>query len=320
MLSSSRIVPMAAPVLRFSAASRLRPCVAKPIMAVHGLRYYASNGRAKLVREMDRSSRLTNSRMNQEKGITHVDKAAHAEYFKDGGGPLFPGTFISLPLSLAPRSPAAFAQYQWSRLKQWGTENLSVLNFKLKSMPNWTTRPKWKARQGKIAPTAKAMYQEMLEAFASGDKATLKRICVGEFGMKLIAAIERRNPREQVRFQLVKYNNPLFYPKLLAHQVHNMNPFNKASVTEQAVVAISSTQQVSKHHISTGETIPGSVKIQDKIEYVVITRQGNQNTFEFLPWRVWGTTAATTLESYLEEKAAIEYEQAKRSGWKATSK
>lgn len=226
------------------------------------------------------------------------------------------GTFVSLPLSRYPRAPGAFAQYQWSRLKHWLIEAVSVLNFKLKSMPNWTTRPQWKARRGKIAPTAKAMYQEMLEAFAAGDKATLDKICVSAFGKKLGAAVDRRDSRERVRFEVTKYNGSLFYPKLMAHQIHQVNPFDKTLATEQAIVAISSTQQVSRYNASTGETIPGSVKIQDKLEYVVLSRQANQLTFESSPWRIWGTTSVTTLEAHLEEKAAIDKEQAKRAGWK----
>lgn len=232
-----------------------------------------------------------------------------------------PGTFIALPLSQYPRNPSEFAQYQWNRMRHWLVGAVSVLNFKLKSMPDWTTRPKWKAKRASIAPTAKAMYREMLEAFAAGDRATLQKVCLGEFAKKLVAAVDRRNDRERVLFQVVRYNKPLFYPRLVSHQVHQVNPFDKVLVTEQAVVAINSTQQASRQNVATGETVPGSLKIQDKIEYVVLTRQANQNTFETGPWRIWGTTSATTLAGYLEEKAVIDREQARRAGWdKPTAK
>jgi protein MBA1 len=200
-------------------------------------------------------------------------------------------------------------------MKHWLICATSVLNFKLKSMPNWTTRPKWKARRGKIAPTAKAMYREMLEAFAAGDKPTLHRICLGEFAKKLCAAIDRRDPKERVRFELVKYNRGLLYPKLMSHQIHEVNPYDKTMVTEQAVVAIASTQQASRVSAVTGETVPGSTKLQEKMEYVVLSRQANQKTFETGPWRIWGTTSVTSLEAYLKEKAVIDKEQAKRAGW-----
>lgn len=200
-------------------------------------------------------------------------------------------------------------------MKHWLICATSVLNFKLKSMPNWTTRPKWKARRGKIAPTAKAMYREMMEAFAAGDKATLNKICLGAFAKTLNAAIDRRDPKERVRFEVVKYNKGLFYPKLMSHQIHEVNPFDKTLMTEQAVVGIASTQQLSKVSAVTGQTIPGSLKLQDKIEYVVLSRQANQKTFETTPWRIWGTTSVTTLDAYLREKAVIDKEQARRAGW-----
>ena len=222
---------------------------------------------------------------------------------------------MSLPLARCPRSPSEFAQYQVHRVRHWLVGAVSVLSFKLKSMPNWTTRPRWKARRANIAPTAKAMYREMLEAFAQGDKATLDRICLSEFAKKLAAAIDRRSPRERVCFELVKYNQPLLYPRLLSHQIHQANPFDKVWMTEQAVVAVNSTQQASRQYAATGETVPGSLRIQDKIEYVVLSRQASQKTFETGPWRIWGTTSATTLDAYLKEKAVIDLEQARRAGW-----
>lgn len=230
------------------------------------------------------------------------------------------GTFVSLPLSLTPRNPADFLSYQWWRLKQWGLATISVLNFKLSSMPNWTTRPKWKARRGKIPPTAKAMYREMLEAFAAGDQDAISRLCLPDFAKKLNSAIERRNPRESVAFELVKYTGGLFYPRLMSHQVHQVNPQDKTLVTEQAVVGISSRQQVSRTDLATGQVIPGSLRIQDKVEYVVLSRQASAKTFVAEPWRIWGTTSATTTEAYLEEQRVIDKEQAKRAGWKASEK
>ncbi|OAA44992.1 hypothetical protein NOR_03746 [Metarhizium rileyi] len=303
------------PAWRTGTSRPLRRAIAGPL-SIPSSRHYASvPGRNKIVRELDRASRQSSNKMAKEKSMSNMQKLANAEYFKDGGGPLFPGTFVSLPLLQYPKSPSGFLQYQVSRMKHWLICATSVLNFKLKSMPNWTTRPKWKARRGRIAPTAKAMYREMLEAFAAGDKLTLNKICLGEFAKKLGAAIDRRDPRERVRFELVKYNRGLFYPKLMSHQIHEVNPFDKTVVTEQAVVAIASTQQASKVSAVTGEIIPGSLKLQDKMEYVVLSRQANQKTFETTPWRIWGTTSVTTLDAYLREKAVIDKEQARRAGW-----
>ncbi|KAG5982268.1 hypothetical protein E4U55_002127 [Claviceps digitariae] len=277
-------------------------------------RHYASlPSRSKIVRELDRATRR--GVKDKEKSMTDLQRAANAEYFRDGAGPLFPGTFVSLPLSQYPRSVPSFAQYHWARLKHWFIGAASILNFKVKSMPDWTTRPRWKAHRGKIPPTAKTMYRDMLEAFAAGDKPTLQRLCLAPFAKKLCAAIDRRDARHEVRFSLLRYNREWVYPKLLSHQIHQVNPHDPAHMTEQAVVAVASTQQASRVDALTGETVPGSLKMQDKLEYVVLSRQVSVKTFDGTPWRIWGTTSATTLEVHLQEKAILEREHARRAGF-----
>ncbi|KAF4436590.1 tim44-like domain-containing protein [Fusarium austroafricanum] len=252
--------------------------------------------------------------------MSAIQKKANDEYFKAGGGPLFPGTFVSLPISRYPSDVSSFLTYSWYRFRQWGFEYISLLQMKLKSMPNWTTRPKWKIARGKIAPTAKNMYMEMLGAFAAGDKAAINELCLGQFGKKLIAAIDRRNPAEVVTFELVKLNKTLVYPRVMGHQVHNINPHDKDHSTEQAIVAIASTQRVTKLKKATGEIIPGSTKVQDKLEYVVLSRQISEKTFQAGHWRIWGTISPTTLESFKAEEDWINREQAKRAGWDGPTK
>lgn len=183
-------------------------------------------------------------------------------------------------------------------------------------MDGWTSRPKWKAQRGKIAPTAKAMHREMLEAFAAGDKAALRSLCTPAFADKMIGAIERRNKDEGVRFEITRYNKGLFYPRLRSHVISEFNPFDKLMLTEQAVVAIASTQHMVKYNTSTGKAIPGSLKLQEKIEYVVLMRNMHSKTYEKTPWRIWGTTSSTTLEESREQQEAIEREQVRRAGWK----
>ncbi|KAH7176278.1 hypothetical protein EDB81DRAFT_634561 [Dactylonectria macrodidyma] len=268
----------------------------------------------RMLREMEKTAREGAKKTDIET-MSKMQQKANNEYFKSGGGPLFPGTFISLPISKYPRSPGDFVRYQWYRIYQWGIETLSLLNFKLKSMPNWTTRPKWKAARGKIGPTAKVMYTEMLSAFAAGDKATLNNMCLGQFAKKLTAAIDRRKANERTVFEVLSFNKRLFYPRVLAHQIHNVNPYDKDMYTEQAIVAICSTQKAARHNASTGELIHGSTKIQQKVEHVVLSREVSESTYESGPWRIWGTAPATTMESYLEEQDWVHREQAKRAGW-----
>jgi protein MBA1 len=163
---------------------------------------------------------------------------------------------------------------------------------------------------------AKALHREMLEAFAAGDQATLRRICTKQFAAQLGAAISKRDPRERTTFELMSYNKPLFYPRLKSHLLLAGFLPDKDVVLEQAVVAIASTQKASKQEIATGATVPGSVRLQDKIEYVVLTRYGSHATYEVEPWRVWGTTSPTTLDGWNEYLDVQNKEQAFRSGYK----
>ncbi|KAJ4259644.1 hypothetical protein NW762_007574 [Fusarium torreyae] len=281
-------------------------------------RYMSMPSKGRMVREMEKSARQGAKRTDVD-SMSVIQKRANDEYFKSGGGPLFPGTFVSVPFSRYPSGRDLF-RYSWFRFRQWGIEFLSLLQFKLKSMPDWTTRPKWKIGRGKIAPTAKVMYTEMLSAFAAGDKATIKSLCLGQFAKKLTAAIDRRNPAERVTFEVVKFNKTFVYPRVMAHQIHNVNPHDKENSTEQAVVAIASTQRAQKYSKKTGELIPGSTKVQEKIEYVVLSRQVNEKTYQSGSWQLWGTVPATTLEAHQEEQDWIHKEQAKRAGWNETSK
>jgi mitochondrial protein MBA1 len=226
------------------------------------------------------------------------------------------GTFVAAPLAQYPRSLGDIYRYQFQRTKHWLTGAVAAAYVKLQSMDGWTSRPRLKLRRGQIPPTAKAMYRDMLEAFAAGDKAALRRLCTVSFAEKLESAIDRRAALGQsMRFAFADNKSSLFYPSLRSHLISQFNPHDKVTLTEQAVVAIASTQTLTRYKTSTGEAVPGGSKVQDKIEYVVLIRQVNSHTFEKTAWRIWGTTAATTLEQFDLEKVAMEKEQRKRAGW-----
>lgn len=192
-----------------------------------------------------------------------------------------------------------------------------MLTIKLGSMPSWTQRPRWKVHRAQIAPTARAMYREMLEAFAAGDKATIARLCMPRFAKQLHAAIDRRRgAAETVRFEYVKNTRTLAYPRVASHLIHPINPYDKTVLTEQAVVALSSQQQLSRHRKADGAVVPGSLRVQDKVEYVVLARATDTKTYPSTQWRIWGTTGGTTAEKYRQEQAVILKETAHRAGWK----
>ncbi|OAA60142.1 Membrane transporter, Tim44-related/Ribosomal protein L45 [Cordyceps fumosorosea ARSEF 2679] len=289
---------------------------APPFWAGSSRRGYAQISRDKINRAMSHQQKLGERGATREQTMSQMQKAAAMDIFKDGGGPLFPGTFVPIPFSQRPKNPLQLARYQWWRLRSYAQCVLSVLTIKLRSMPSWTTRPQWKARRARIAPTARAMYREALEAFAAGDKATVARLCMPRFATQLHAAMDRRSPRETVRFEHVKDTRRLVYPRLVSHLIHAINPHDKTALTEQAVVAVSSQQQLSRHNKEDGRVVPGSLRVQDKVEYVVLARAMDTKTYPDTPWRIWGTTGGTTPEAYKQEQAVIRKESAHRAGWK----
>ncbi|KAI9163515.1 hypothetical protein HJFPF1_05132 [Paramyrothecium foliicola] len=278
------------------------------VPATVGLRWFNSSGC-----HMKGNSRAM-EKFGNTPSLSKMQENAQREFWQSGSM-LIPGTFIPLPLSQYPRNPRDFLAYQWQRTKYWAVSTLQFLVFKWKSKPSWRTSAQWNSKKRQITPTAKALHREMLEAFAAGDKATLQRICTRQFAAQLGAAIDKRNPREKTTFELIQYNKPLFYPRLKSHLLLAGYTPDKDVVLEQAVVAIASTQKASKQDLSKGTMVPGSLRLQEKVEYVVLTRQGYESTYEVGPWRIWGTTSATTIEGWNEYMEIQNKEQAARSGY-----
>ncbi|RCI13691.1 hypothetical protein L249_8216 [Ophiocordyceps polyrhachis-furcata BCC 54312] len=200
-----------------------------------------------------------------------------------------------------------------ARTRTWVAELASVLTLKISSMRSWTKRPRWKARRSSIPPTAMALHRQALEAFAAGDREALRRICVANYADRLIASLDRRPKREGVRFSFEPGSWSLWYPRTKSHFVVALD---SSAMLEQAVVAMSSTQKMSKYVLSTGQAIPGSLKLQHKVEHVVLTRLVDLVTYEVKPWKLWGIVSPTTLEEYLKDRIAGEKDLIHRAGWK----
>lgn len=223
-------------------------------------------------------------------------------------------TFVALPMTNLPKSPKDKVKYLWYRFRAYLSTLGLILGTKTDSMIGWKTRPRYKARLTAIPPTAKIMYRELLEAFAAGDKATVRKVCTPHYAGQYINAIDKRKKSEALRWELVKYNGS---PKLKSYLIMPMNPQDRDLMTEQAVVAISSTQRMSKVNNTSGQVIPGSEKEQDGTEYVVLKREYNKS--EWMPigeWQIWGTTEPTTLKKIKDDMDMIQQRQLEMAGWK----
>ena len=181
-------------------------------------------------------------------------------------------------------------------------------------MMNWKTRPQFKARLSKIPPTAKIMYRELLEAFAAGDKETIKKVCTPHLASQYNNAIDKRSRGVGVRWELVKYSGS---PKLKSYMIIPMNSKNNEVLTEQAVVAISSTQRSSKWNTALNQPVPGSERERDGVEYVVLKREYSKALWRpTTDWQIWGTTEPTTLKAIRDDMEMIKQRQIEMAGWK----
>lgn len=80
------------PTWRAGASHPIRRAITRPLIIPTPRHYASMAGRNKIIREMDRASRQSSNKMAKEQSMSNMQKLANAEYFKDGGGPLFPGS------------------------------------------------------------------------------------------------------------------------------------------------------------------------------------------------------------------------------------
>ena len=172
----------------------------------------------------------------------------------------------------------------------------TLLGVKYASMPSMFSRPRFRADRRKIVPTAVALYREMGEAMAAGDRDTLKEICVPSLFHQLTASIDKRNPKTGQRYLITEQKQSRQYPRLTAM---NITGLSSNQNFQQATVAIYNTVELQRFNKETGEVLDR--KVQSKIEYVVINRKIHTQTYETTPWKLWGTRSPTTMEDWRKE-------------------
>lgn len=155
-------------------------------------------------------------------------------------------------------------------------------------------RPKLEFRQ--IKPTAVALHRQMYTAFAEGDLATLKKVCVdGGLLQNFIARIHARG-KDKMQWEMVKLKRA----RVVSNRAFKL-PVDHSGM-RQAVVRVVSRQKLTRYRPD-GSIVAGSGKEKDVVEYVVIQRRlmGGKES----PWQVWGTTEETSLEKLEQERRAM---------------
>ncbi|KAJ0307665.1 hypothetical protein Brms1b_009916 [Colletotrichum noveboracense] len=228
---------------------------------------------------------------------------------------LLPGTFVPLPLASTPKP---YYPYLVARFKQLAKDLMVFAGLKLQSMPKFWKRPRAQFQTSSIVPTAKALHQQLAEALAAGDKATLRQICVPHLYETLSATISRRKTTHKLTWELLAYDGR---PKLLSHRLAMLPPVGKSPMLQQAVVGIVSSQRLGRVDKQTGEPVPSSTRVEKLNEYLVLSRSLDPQTYKPGKWIVWGNTKVTTMERWKAEETQVAAMEAaefeRRRGFKA---
>ncbi|KAI1003895.1 hypothetical protein K3495_g4314 [Podosphaera aphanis] len=206
------------------------------------------------------------------------------------------GTFITPTGPNRPsilQSPAAVLTLERTRISTRARDFVSLLVSKFSSPQQkglWDRT--FNLDRSTIVPTATALHHQMYTAFAEGDTATLKQICLDGIYADFVTRIANRSPEEKVVWELLTYHQKA---KLVSNRAAK-TPLD-GMVIRQAVVRISSRQKLSRYtRTRNGQLvlIPGSGKEKDQVENVVI--QNIYQDWKPRGWTIWGTTEETTLE------------------------
>ncbi|KAK5632399.1 hypothetical protein RRF57_008113 [Xylaria bambusicola] len=222
---------------------------------------------------------------------------------------LLPFTIVPPPIWRWPASPWKFAQMVYllaqNRFLAWA----SLAGIYFVSLPHKLIGlPRFRSNKGSSIPTAKALHVQMSEAVASGDKETLRRVCSTELFHTLAGAIDARPRGMRTEWELVRYKDPLRYPRLAdfrcMYQPSAAGKRGSMRLIKQAVVTISSVQRIARYDDSKGGVkIPGSEREQHMLEHIVLQADVKSKTFESGPWKVWGTLPEMSFEKIRDDTA-----------------
>lgn len=206
-----------------------------------------------------------------------------------------PGSFISMPFSKVPKAPGIFFAYQYSRLKAHLWDFLAVLGLRWQSKPTFTKKPRLQLYQSRALAAGKALHQRLGQALANGDRETLRAIATPALYDTLGATVARRSSWERISWEVLQNHGA----RLALHRAAVLpHPFPKDMCIEQAVVAVDTTQKLERFDTRSGESVPGSARVQRRTEHLAITREWNSATFEAGPWLVLGNVQETTPEAW----------------------
>jgi protein MBA1 len=134
----------------------------------------------------------------------------------------------------------------------------------------------------------------MYTAFAEGDAATLRKICLDGIYETFRARIAARKEGEKMEWEMLGYNTR---SGLVSHRAARLQV--EGAAIRQAVVRITSKQKLTRWVRNEKELrlVNGTGREKVVVEYVVL--QKRMDGWKEGDWMVWGTTEETELEDLM---------------------
>ncbi|KAI0805086.1 hypothetical protein GGR55DRAFT_656976 [Xylaria sp. FL0064] len=248
-----------------------------------------------------------NSRGTQSKGRTREQDQQRATEVMSSF--LLPYTVVRPPLWRFPRNPITFTKMVWLLAKNRATSLGAQLGVYFVSMEKPSGGYRWpifRPRKRAAIPTAKALHVQMSEAVAAGDKETLRHICTPGLFQTLAGAIDARPPHVRNEWELVRYVNRMYYPRLADFRITYQNGPN-AKLVKQAVVSIASVQRLTRYDDAKwgAEGKPAAARERHMVEHIVLQAEVHDKTFVTESWKVWGTLPEMSYEDIVEHEALL---------------
>ncbi|KAK4674415.1 hypothetical protein QC763_120410 [Podospora pseudopauciseta] len=221
---------------------------------------------------------------------------------------IFPGTFVRPPWDQWPKDfSSRFAFFRtWVTVK--AREAATKFAMVHSSRPRFFKRAALKTSNPLAILTAKGLHRSMMEALASGDKDTIRKVCASKLALPLQATIDNRPKDKLMAWELVEYTKTWFYPTVLSHKLSPIEKSKDAPIIEQVVVAISSKQRRYQYVLGAdGERkkLAGTEKEMDIIENIVIGCVVDPHTWQRDEWRIVGSMKATDPNEWKEEERLV---------------
>lgn len=214
-----------------------------------------------------------------------------------------PGTLIAPPLSQWPKGKAFF-RFAYDVLGSRGRRWLQTIMVALASRPKPWQAGLLKLENSKIPPTAKAMYSDMLQALAAGDRDKLKALCTVTYLDPMLASLDKRPRTKRYKWELVKWTGKA---RIVAQSITPVAPGGGSDLIRQATVHVPSRQRRVEYVWNAGakEWEVASKKEADVDEYIILVSVIFPKSYHQTEWRILSATRPSTVEEWEHEKELV---------------